>query len=212
GATVAGYAAGRLLRRPRIPPVGVAAIAAALAVLVCQRATPEPINWELPSLLVPQIQLSTSSFFAVSLPLVVLSMGLGNVQGIGFLGAQGDKVPVNRITVVLGLRSVLNALLGGHTAIVSRSRMPIMAGPEAGPAHGRYWAALISAALTLLIAIAAAPMVALLTILPAAFIVTLAGLAILPSLQNALEKAFEANLRLGAGVALVVSTTRLTLA
>jgi benzoate membrane transport protein len=207
GATVAGYGIGRLLQRPRIPPVGVAAIAGGLVVLLGQRANPAPIDWELPSLVVPQIQLSTSAFFAVSLPLVVLSMGLGNVQGLGFLVAQGYRVPANRITVVLGLSSVVNALLGGHTAIVSRNGMPIMAGPDAGPVQGRYWAALISATLTLLIALAAAPVVVLLGILPPAFIVTLAGLAILPSLQNALEKAFEAKLRFGAVVAFVVSTT-----
>jgi benzoate membrane transport protein len=134
-------------------------------------------------------------------------MGLGNMQGLRFLAAQGYRVPVNRITVVLGLSSVVNALLGGQTAIVSCNGMPIMAGPEVGPVEGRYWAGLISAALTLLIAMAAAPVVMLLGILPPAFIVTLAGLAILPSLQNALEKAFEAKLRFGAVVAFVVSTT-----
>jgi len=210
GATVAGYAIGRLLQRPRIPPVGVAAMAGGLAVLLGQRANPVTISWELPSLVVPHIEHSTSAFLAVSLPLVVLSMGLGNVQGLGFLVAQGYRVPVNRITVVLGLSSVLNALLGGHTAIVSRNGMPILAGPAAGPAEGRYWAALISAALTLLIALAAAPVVVLLGMLPPSFIVTLAGLAILPSLQNALEKAFEAKLRFGAVVAFVVSTTSLS--
>lgn len=39
----------------------------------------------------------------------------------------------------------------------------------------------------------------------------LAGLAILPSLQNALEKAFEAKLRFGAVVAFVVSATSFSL-
>ncbi len=44
-------------------------------------------------------------------------------------------------------------------------------------------------------------------ILPSGYIVALAGLAILPSLQNALEKAFGATLRFGAVVAFVVSAT-----
>jgi hypothetical protein len=112
-------------------------MARGLAVVLGQRASPAQISWELPSLVVPQIHLSTSSFFAVSLPLVVLSMGLGNVQGLGVLVAQGYKVPVNRITVVLGLSSVLNALLGGHTAIVSCNGIPIMARPWAGQQESR---------------------------------------------------------------------------
>ena len=207
GATVAGYAVGRLIRNQRLPPVGLALLGGGVAVLVTGRASPTPIVWNLPSLVAPHIQFSAASFLAVSVPLVVLSMGLGNVQGLGFLIAQGYKVRVDRVTLVLGLNSIVNATLGGHTAIVSRNGMPILAGPEAGPVEGRYWANLISAALTLLIALAAAPVALMLGILPAGYIVALAGLAILPSLQNALEKAFEAKLRFGAVVAFVVSTT-----
>jgi benzoate membrane transport protein len=54
---------------------------------------------------------------------------------------------------------------------------------------------------------AAAPVALMFESLPTGYVVALAGLAILPSLQNALEKAFEARLRFGAVVALVVSAT-----
>lgn len=94
-------------------------------------------------------------------------MGLCNVQGLGFLLAQGYRVPVNATTFVLGFTSVVNAAFGGHAAIVSRNGMPmVMAGPEAGPLGGRYWANLISAGLSLLIALAAGPVASLLGILP----------------------------------------------
>jgi benzoate membrane transport protein len=207
GATVAGYAVGRLVHNQRIPPVGLALISGGVAVILAHRANPAPITWALPSLILPHLQVSASAFVAVSLPMVVLSMGLGNVQGLGFLVAQGYKVRADKITLVLGVSSIVNALFGGHAAIVSRNGMPIMAGPEAGPAQGRYWANLIAATLTLLIALAAAPVALMLGILPHGYIVALAGLAILPSLQNALEKAFDARLRFGAVVAFVVSAT-----
>jgi hypothetical protein len=155
----------------------------------------------------PGIELSLPAFLAVSLPLVVLSMGLGNVQGLGFLVGQGYRVPVNQTTLVLGLNSIVNALFGGHPAIVSRNGMPIMAGPEAGPVGGRYWANIISAGLSLSIALAAGPVASLLGILPRGYIVALAGLAILPSFQNALEKALGGGLRFGAIVAFVVAAT-----
>jgi predicted benzoate:H+ symporter BenE len=61
-------------------------------------------------------------------------MGLGNVQGLGFLTAQGYRVPVNRVTMMLGVNSIVNAMFGGHAAIISRNGMPILAGSEAGPA------------------------------------------------------------------------------
>jgi hypothetical protein len=155
----------------------------------------------------PGVAFSFSAFVAVSIPLIVLSMGLGNVQGLGFLVAQGYKVPVNATTVVLGLNTIANSLFGGHTAIVSRNGMPIMAGPEAGPVRGRYWANLISAGLSLLIALAAGPVASMMGILPRGYIVALAGLAIMPSLQNALEKAFGEKLRFAALVAFVVAAT-----
>jgi benzoate membrane transport protein len=211
GTTIAGYAAGRYVRSSRIPPVGLALLTGGIAVAVAHRATPEPIAWTLPSLVVPSIQFSPSAFVAASIPLVVLSMGLGNVQGLGFLAAQGYEVPVNRVTAILGINSIVNALFGGHAAIVSRNGIPILAGPEAGPFKGRYWANIVSAVLSMFIALAAGPVVSLLGILPAAFIVTLAGLALLPSLQNAFEKAFDAKLRFGAVVAFVVSASTFTL-
>jgi hypothetical protein len=155
----------------------------------------------------PGVAFSLPAFVAVSLPLVVLSMGLGNVQGLGFLAGQGYRVPVNQTTLVLGLNSIVNAIFGGHPAIVSRNGMPILAGPEAGPVSGRYWANIISAALSLLIALAAGPVASLLGILPRGYVVALAGLAILPSFQNALEKAVGGGLRFGAVVAFVVAAT-----
>ena len=211
GATIAGYAAGRYVRSSRIPPVGLALVTGGVAVLVAHRATPEPITWTLPSLVVPGVQFTPAAFMAATIPLVVLSMGLGNVQGLGFLTAQGYRVPVNRVTALLGVNSIVNAFFGGHAAIVSRNGIPILAGPEAGPVQGRYWANIVSAVLSLLIALAAGPVVSLLGILPSAYIVSLAGLALLPSLQNAFEKAFDGKLRFGAVVAFVVSASPFTL-
>jgi benzoate membrane transport protein len=138
GATVAGYLLGRLVRNPKIPPVGMALVGGGVAVVLAGHVAPAPLAWELPSLVDPGAAFSLQAFAAVSIPLIVLSMGLGNVQGLGFLAAQGFTVPVNATTFVLGVNSVVNGLFGGHTASVSPNTMPIMAGPEAGPAQGRY--------------------------------------------------------------------------
>ena len=68
---------------------------------------------------------------------VVLAMGLGNVQGLGFLMAQGYQVPVNRISTVVGINSIVNALFGGHPASIARTGVAILASPDAGPADCR---------------------------------------------------------------------------
>ena len=207
GTTVAAYLIARFINNPRLPPVGLAMIVGAVVILLADRATPSPIAWELPSVGIPEMSFSLPAVFAVSLPMLVLAMGLGNVQGLGFLLAQGYKVPVNQTTVVLGFNSIVNAIFGGHPAIVARTGVAILASPDAGPPDARYWANLIAATLTLLIAVAAAPVASLLAILPSSYVFALAGLAIISSLQDAFVKAFSANLRFGALVAFVVAAT-----
>ena len=144
--------------------------------------------------------------------MVVLAMGLGNVQGLGFLIAQGYRVPVDRVSIVVGINSTINALFGGHPATVARIGVAILAAPDAGPLRSRYWGNLIAPILTLSIAFAAVPVVSLLTVLPASFIFAIAGLAILSSLQDALEKAFTSHMRFGSLVALVVAATPFSVA
>ena len=207
GATVSGYLLGRVLRNQRVPPPAVALICGGVAVFATYQGGTAPISWSLPSVVLPPMELSLSSFIAVSLPMVVLSMGLGNVQGLGFLRGQGYRVPVNTVTCVLGINSIVNAFFGGHAAIVSRNGLPIMASPDAGPHAARYWANIVAAVLTLSIALAAGPVVSLLGILPYSYVVTLAGLAILPSFQNAMEQTLSSKLSLGAIIAFIVAAT-----
>jgi benzoate membrane transport protein len=207
GITVAGYVVGRALRNPRVPPLSLALVGGAVAVALLHRATDAPVDWSLPTLVVPTMHFSVSGFLAISLPLIVLSIGLGNVQGLGYMSEQGYRVPADRVTLVLGLNSLVNAFFGGHTAQVSRNGIPIMASPEAGPIETRYWASLLASAGMVVIALAAAPVTSLLGILPHSYVITLAGLAILPSFQDALERAFGGTLRFGALVSFLVAAT-----
>src|SRR4029078_12722365 len=96
-------------------------------------------------------------FRGLGCPMMVLAIGLGNVQGLGYLSEQGYRVPANQVTFILGLSSVVNAVFGGPTAQVSRNGIPIMASPEAGPVTGRYWASILASVGMLIIALAAAP-------------------------------------------------------
>ena len=73
GPAVGGYLLGRLIGNPRVPPVG-------LAVLIDGQATSEAMSWSLPSPPVPSMSFSASSIIAISLPMVVLALGLGNIQ------------------------------------------------------------------------------------------------------------------------------------
>ena len=207
GITLASYLVGRFIADPRLPPMGLAVIVGGVAVFLFGDTSPEVVSWSLPDLAVPGMSFSLHAFFAVSLPLIVLAMGLGNVQGMGFLISQGYPAPVTPVTVAVGLNSIVNSVLGGHPATVARTGVAILAGADAGPKGGRYWANLIAATLTLSIALGAGTLTSLLAVLPRTFVTTLAGLAILSSLQSALETAFGGKLRFGALAAFAVAAT-----
>jgi benzoate membrane transport protein len=207
GATVAGYLIGRIIAQPRVPAMGLALVAGALAIVLTRNLGAQSIAWELPAVVVPHMEFTLSAFMAVSLPMVVLSMVLGNVQGLGFLRAQGYDAPVKPVTVVVGLGSIVNALLGGCPAIVGRTAVAIVAAPDAGPPAGRYTANVIAAPLTLILALAASAVSSVLRMVPAQYVTALAGLAIVSSLQEAFEKAFGGRLKFGALVAFAVAVT-----
>ncbi|HEY8069701.1 MAG TPA: benzoate/H(+) symporter BenE family transporter [Burkholderiales bacterium] len=207
GTCVLCYLAGRVLNDPRLPPVGLAALGGGAAMFFGRSVVAIDLAWSAPVLIVPEMTFGLAAFAAITLPMVILSMGLGNVQGLGFLQAQGYKVAVNPLSVLVGIASALNATFGGHPAIVARTGVAMLAAKEAGPAEGRYWGAIISASLTLFIAFAGTTIAALVSVLPRSYVFALAGLAILGALQDSLEKSFSGPLRFGALVAFMVAVT-----
>jgi benzoate membrane transport protein len=205
GATVGCYLLARLANTPLLPPIALAAVGGALA--ASGSSDLSRVAWAAPQLVMPQMEFTLSAVVAVSLPLVVMSLALGNIQGLGYLLAQGYAVPVNRISTLVGLNSILNALFGGHPASVARTGTAIVASPHAGPLEGRYRAALASAVLTLVLALCASPVAALVDVLPKSYFVALAGVGVLPALQDAMEKAFAGHMRFGALVGFAVTAT-----
>jgi benzoate membrane transport protein len=210
GAVVAGYLAGRVVASPRVPPVGIAALAGAAVIAFLGVGEVPATPWSLPAFAVPEMAFSAGAVFAVGVPLVVLALGLGNVQGLGFLVAQGYRVPVNAVSVLAGVASVVNALFGGHPASVARAGVAMLASPEAGPAAQRHLAVVVSALLTLALAFAALPLALVLGALPKGYVVALAGVAILAALQDALERSFGGEMKFGALAALAVAATPFT--
>lgn len=207
GITLGAYLVGRLIDSAKAPPVGLAVVIGGIAVYFFGQAEMAAVVIELPTPIMPAMEFTLGAFLGVSLPMVIFAMGLGNVQGIGFLMAQNYSVPTNVVTIGVGLGSVVNALFGGHAASVARSTAGIVASAAAGPHEKRYWANLIAAALALTIALAAASVASLLTALPRSFVVTLAGLAILSAMQDSLQRAFSGTCRFGALAAFAIAAT-----
>jgi len=104
-------------------------------------------------------------------------------------------VPINFSTMVVGINSVVNALFGGHPAIIARTGVAIFAAPVPVPNP----------------AVAATPVMSLMGAQPRSYVLALAGLAVLSALQDAFEKAFGGGLRFGALAAFAVAASPLSI-
>ena len=170
----------------------------------------EGLRWGVPAIAPTMPSFSVESFLTLSVPLVVMVVGLGNVQGIGFLVSEGYRPPIKLITVVVGITSVVNALLGGHPSTIQRGGTAIVAGRDAGPIGSRYVAALIASAWALLLAFTATTSQSIADVLPMGVVSVFAGLAILSPLMDALKRAMAAERSAGAFVAFAISMSSTT--
>ena len=211
GAAIVGYLGARGLGRIWLPPVGGAVVAGLAAAAMAGQVHPGAFRWSLPVVvpLVPAFDLA--SLLAVSVPLVVMAIGIGNVQGLGMLLNQGYRPPTNLLTIVVGINSIINAVFGGHPSTVARNGVAILAGDDAGPRDQRYVANLIASLFALFLALSAMTASALLEVLPISLVASLAGLAILSVLMDALQKTVVTDLRLGAFFALVIAASPFTI-
>jgi benzoate membrane transport protein len=211
GPMVAAYLGGRMLANRRVPPVGLAVIAGAIMVVALGEVGDLRVESSLPSAVFPDFRLSPEAILTVTLPMMVLVLGLGSVQALGFMMTQGYDPPVNRVTVAIGAMTVANAAMGGHPASMARTGAAMVSGQDAGPPEGRYWAAVVSFLPTFGVALGTGFVVALIGVLPDGYIFTMAGLAIFVAFQDSIERAFTGTLRFGSTVAFVVTLSTFTL-
>jgi benzoate membrane transport protein len=140
-----------------------------------------------------------------------MAVGIGNVQGIGMLLSKGYPAPVDRLTVVVGVNSVVNAIFGGHPSTVARNGVAILASEDAGPREQRYVANLVASLFALFLGFSATTAATLLDVLPMSLVVALAGLAILTAFLEALQRSFTGDLPMGALFAFGIAASPLTL-
>jgi benzoate membrane transport protein len=211
GAAIAGYLAARMLDRSWLPPVAGALALGLAAAGFAGQVHPAAFEWSAPHIEPVSPVLGVDSVFALSIPLVVMAIGIGNVQGLGILLTKGYRPPVNGITVVVGVNSVVNALFGGHPSTVARNAVAILASDDAGPKDQRYVANLVASLFALFLALTATTAGTLLDVLPVGLVVALAGLAILTAFVDALRTSVATDLPLGAFFAFAIAASPLTL-
>jgi benzoate membrane transport protein len=205
GSAIAGYAAVRRLDRRWLPPVPVAAATGAVAVALLRGIDVDTVQWVSPDPGLGSASFSLSTAVAVGLPLALLTFGLGNLQGIGFLRGEGYPVPARRIAVATGWCSLVSAAFGGSPIGIGLGSTAIVAGHEAGPRQGRYWASLLAGTFAVGIAVAGGTIATVLGALPASYVTVIAGLASWSVFRGSMRGALAGEFRAGAVVAFAVA-------
>ena len=204
GAAVVGYFATRLLSRDKLPPTIGALLLALIATVALDRFPHDvPLTLTLPRLAPVQLELGAIATLVV--PLVLIVVGTGNVQAIGYTRAQGYRVPAGVLTFFVGAYTVAQALLGGTPSGMARVGAAIVASPDAGPKERRWIASLVASLIFIAVAFLAVPMAALAGALPCGLVTTVAALAIVNALLDALRVAFTSRLPYSSFFALIIA-------
>jgi benzoate membrane transport protein len=208
GLTLAAYVLAQ--RRARLfPPVTVAlAVGVVLALwLHPLPAAPIPLTLTLPHFYAPAFTLG--AFLSLTLPLTLLTLSSQNATGIGVLWALGYRAPVHAITLATGLFSLVTAPMAGHGVNLATPMTAICGDPGAHPdADLRWGAAVVNGVLFSAFGLLGLTLLALIRVLPPGLITTVAGLALVPVILQALQRSFgTGEQRMGSLFALVIAAS-----
>ena len=151
--------------------------------------------------------------FGIALPLFVITMTTQNLPGVAVLRTLNYQVPVSNVISWSGLVTLILAPFGAFAINMAAITASICASRESGevPAH-RYWAAVSGGMFYLMAAFGGVTIVSLLSASPSAFVLALAGIALIGTLSNALGESFRAeNERLAVALTLLIAASGITI-
>ena len=194
----------------------VAVIAAAgfgfLGVVITSGMPDAGGSMELPQLALPAFDFDPASMLALGLPLLILTVGIGNLQALAVLRSEGFQARGNIYGLLAGVASLANALGGGHPAAIGGSSIAISSGPSAGPKESRFWAIVLSSVPTIAVAVAAVPVIAMVQDLPLSYTLTVGALALTAAFRVLVKKTISGPMRYGAITAFVAAALPLHVA
>lgn len=146
---------------------------------------------------------SWAAIFELVIPLAVTVLAAQNAQGIAILTAKGHTPPVNSITAVCGMGSMITAIFGSVSTCLTGPVNAILS--SSGHRNQQYISAFVICVLAILFGLYAPLFTKLMLATPPAFISTLAGLALLRILQTSFVISFTGNFSLGALVCFLIT-------
>lgn len=150
----------------------------------------QSFHFALPEFVAPHF--SFSALLGIGVPYFMVTMASQNAPGIATLKAAGYQTPVSPLISWTSLTSLLLSPFGGFSVCIAAITAAICMGPEVHPDSGRrYLASAAAGVFYLLAGIFGGAIGLLFTALPAVFIHTIAGLALLGTLCGSLQQALS---------------------
>jgi benzoate membrane transport protein len=161
----------------------------------------------LPTLQIPVFSLQ--AMIELVVPLAITVLVVQNGQGVAVLKAAGHEPPVNTIATACGIGSIIAGTVGSASSCLTGPVNAIISADGAKEKH--YAAGVVVGLLALPFGLAAPIFTKFMLAAPAAFIASLAGLAMLRVLQMAFMTAFQGRFIFGALITFLVTVSDLTL-
>ncbi|MGG5289432.1 benzoate/H(+) symporter BenE family transporter [Pseudomonas shirazensis] len=171
------------------------------------------LHWQLTEPVFTAPQFSLNALLSVALPLFLITLTGQYMPGMLVLRNDGYDTSANPIVTVTGLGSLLMAPFGSHAFNLAAITAAICTGKEAHEQPSKRWIAGIAAGLLyVLVGVFGATLAALFMALPASFITTLAGLALLGTIGASLSSATaDAKTREAALITFLAAAANITL-
>lgn len=202
---IGGFLIALLITRSHLVSVIAAAVVGFVGVVVTAGMPDASGSMALPTMALPAFDFNPSSLVALDIPLLILTVGVGNLQALAILNSEGFKTRVNFYGFAAGAASLVNALGGGHPAAIGGSSIAISSGAAAGPKESRFWAIVLSSVPTMAVALAAVPVIAVVQDLPLSYTLTVGALALTLSFKTLVMKTVGGPMRYGAMTAFVAA-------
>ena len=188
----------------RIPPLIGALVVGVIATVVLGRVDPAALGTiELVRPVVHVPAWSWAAMIELVVPLAITVLVVQNGQGFAVLKAAGHEPPVDAVTVACGVGSILGALVGSVSTCLTGPTNAIIT--ASGERSRHYTAGIFTGLLAVAFGLMAPAFTRLMLNAPKAFIMVLAGLAMLRVLQAAFMASFKDRFTLGALVSFLVT-------
>ena len=186
------------------PMIGVLVIGILVLFLQDSAVTTQPYDGPVlaaPRLFLPDFSLAAT--LELVLPLTITVIATQNAQGIIILRSAGHSPPVNSLTAMCGAGSLVAALFGCVSTCLTGPSNALLV--SSGAKERQWIGGVILGVIAILFGAFAPAVTNLLIATPTAFLSTLAGLALLRTLQSAFQTSFGEGFTSGALVAFLVT-------